>query len=207
MRNDVRSLLQLRPKMSKPSVPAPPRPATPRQRGPRRDLNMPSRPTKKGKGKSKGASPLPKPKAEWCTTYKGREVCRRYQTGSCTNDQCPFAHVCAIVGCQQKHPPWIAINTRETARIPDPPALPHDGPHEPCSPLQGPGQSTVANPALGQSHMRPPGQAHQTHSCIQPQSSSFWTCLHPVTSDCFEPFDLDGDTAHDILDDRRRKGE
>ena len=30
MRNDVRSLLQLRPKMSKPSVPAPPRPATPR---------------------------------------------------------------------------------------------------------------------------------------------------------------------------------
>ena len=30
MRNDVHSLLQLRPKMSKPSVPAPPRPATPR---------------------------------------------------------------------------------------------------------------------------------------------------------------------------------
>ena len=30
MRNDVRSLLQLRPKISKPSVPAPPRPATPR---------------------------------------------------------------------------------------------------------------------------------------------------------------------------------
>ena len=107
MRNDVRSLLQLRPKMSKPSVPAPPRPATPRQKGSKRDLQparMPSRPTKKGKGKSKGASPPPKPKAEWCTTYKGREVCRRYQTGSCTNDQCPFAHVCAIVGCQHKHP-------------------------------------------------------------------------------------------------------
>ena len=107
MRNDVHSLLQLRPKMSKPSVPAPPRPATPRQRGPKRDLKparMPSRPAKKGKGKSKGALPSPKPKAEWCTTYKGREVCRRYQTCSCTNDQCPFAHVCAIVGCQQKHP-------------------------------------------------------------------------------------------------------
>ena len=107
MRNDVHSLLQLRPKISKPSVPAPPRPATPRQRAPKRDLKptrMPSRPAKKGKGKSKGAAPSPKPKADWCTTYKGREVCRRYQTGSCTNDHCPFAHVCAIAGCQQKHP-------------------------------------------------------------------------------------------------------
>ena len=88
MRNDVHSLLQL---------PAPPRPATPRQRAPKRDLKptrMPSRPAKKGKGKSKGASPSPKPKADWCTTYKGREVCRRYQTGSCTNDHCPFARVC-----------------------------------------------------------------------------------------------------------------
>ena len=95
MRNDARGLLQLRPKMSKPSVPAPPRPATRRQRAPKRDLKptrMPSRPTKKGKGKSKGASPSPKPKADWCTSYKGREVCRRYQTGSCTNDHCPFAH-------------------------------------------------------------------------------------------------------------------
>ena len=115
MRNDVHSLLQLRPKLSKPSVPAPPRPATPRQRAPKRDLKptrVPSRPAKKGKGKSKGASPSPKPKADWCTTYKGREVCRRYQTGSCTNDHCPFAHVCAI-------PPWTTINTRETARILD----------------------------------------------------------------------------------------
>ena len=67
MRNDAHSLLQLRPKMSKPSVPAPTRPATPRQSGSKRDLKparMPSRPTKKGKGKPKGALPLPKPKAE-----------------------------------------------------------------------------------------------------------------------------------------------
>ena len=38
MKNDVRSLLQLRPKMSKPTVPAPPRPATPRQRQSKRDI-------------------------------------------------------------------------------------------------------------------------------------------------------------------------
>ena len=112
MRNDVRSLLQLRPKMSKPTVPAPPRPATPRQRQSKRDIKParePSRPPKKGKGKSKGALPPSKPKAEWCTTCKGCEVCRRYQTGLCTNNQCRFAHVCAIMGC--------ITNTRETALI------------------------------------------------------------------------------------------
>ena len=70
MRNDARSLLQLRPKISKPTVPAPPRPATPRQRQPKRDpkpARKPSHPTKKGKEKSEGA---------------------RYQ---CTNNQCRFA--------------------------------------------------------------------------------------------------------------------
>ena len=85
MRNDVRSLLQLRPKISKPAVPAPPRPATPRQRGSKRDLKPARVPTKKGKGK---------PSQSRVVHYL------RYQTGFCTNDQCHFAHVCAIV----KHP-------------------------------------------------------------------------------------------------------
>ena len=42
LRNDVHSLLQLRPKISKPTVPAPPRPATPRQRQPKRDPSQPA---------------------------------------------------------------------------------------------------------------------------------------------------------------------
>ena len=74
---DVRSLLQLRPKISKPTVPAPPRPATPRQRQSKRDpkpAREPSRPGKKGKGKSKGALPPSQTKAEWCATYKGRSL-------------------------------------------------------------------------------------------------------------------------------------
>ena len=74
-----------------------------------------SRPGKKGKGKSKEASrasQTPKPKADWCTSFKGREICKRYQTGLCTSDSCQFAHVCAcqfahvcaIVNCQLKRP-------------------------------------------------------------------------------------------------------
>ena len=156
MRNDVRSLLQLRPKMSKPSAPAPPRPATPR---PKRDLKparVPSRPTKKGKEKSKGASPSPKPKAEWCTTYKGCEVCRRYQTGLCTKDQCHFAHVCAIVGCQQN---WTGTGSGSHAAA-------HSGPHAPFSPLEA-----ALTPALPYARRSEPSASPRPHTPAQASSS------------------------------------
>ena len=115
MRNDMHALLQLRPKIAKAPIAPPPRPSAPRDRGTKRERrhssepaqpSRPSRPGKKGKGKSKGASrasQTPKPKANWCTSFKGREICKRYQTGLCTSDSCQFAHVCAIMNCQLKH--------------------------------------------------------------------------------------------------------
>ena len=75
---------------------------------------------------------------------------------------------------------------------------------EPCL------QHTIAHPALSLRHMRPHRQAHRT---LHPASKRlfldvFAGRLRPVTSaaislglDCFEPFDLDGDATHNILDD------
>ena len=101
MRNDLHGLLHLRPKIAKPLTPPPPRPVAERDRTrkPSRGPSQPPRPAKKGKGKSRGASKGSKSKTEWCTTYKGVEICRRYQTGLCTSDTCQFAHVCAITHC------------------------------------------------------------------------------------------------------------
>ena len=102
-----------------------------------------------------------------------------------------------------------------------PPALPHDGTHEPCSPSQGPGQ-TALTPALPATHHSKPSPEPAPHAPAQASSSDshlhpaskrlfldvFAGRLRPVTSaaisfglDCFEPFDLDGDAAHNILDD------
>ena len=61
-------------------------------------------PPRKARGSPREPRHRQSPRQSGALPKKGREVCRRYQTGSCTNDQCPFAHVCAIVGCQQKHP-------------------------------------------------------------------------------------------------------
>ena len=102
-----------------------------------------------------------------------------------------------------------------------PPALPHDGTHEPCSLSQGPGR-TALTPALPATHHSKPSPEPAPHAPAQASSSDshlhpaskrlfldvFAGRLHPVTSaaiglglDCFEPFDLDGDAAHNILDD------
>ena len=72
-----------------------------------------------------------------------------------------------------------------------PPALPHSGPHAPFSPLHVPVEA-----------------AHPLHPASKRLFLDvFAGRLHAVTSaaiglglDCFEPFDLEGDTAHDILD-------
>ena len=102
-RMEIHSLLMLRPKISK-AMPAPP-PAKRAQLSPKQPERPASRPQKsepprkKGKGKGKG-----KPKNAWATSHNGKPICRRFQTGTCKSDNCQFAHVCAIKGCQQTHP-------------------------------------------------------------------------------------------------------
>ena len=101
--------------------------------------------------------------------------------------------------------------------MPPLPALPHSGPHAPFSPLHVPVEAALP-PALPCAHRSEPGASPRPHTPAQASSSEsplhpaskrlFSGRLHPVTLaatslglDCFEPFDLDGDTAHDILDD------
>ena len=55
-------------------------------------------PRKKGKGKGKG-----KHRDSWAATHQGKQICRRFQHGLCKSDNCQFAHVCAVKGCQQAH--------------------------------------------------------------------------------------------------------
>ena len=110
IRNDLSSLLQLRPKMQpdkgqpkgqgknadspnkrkSPNTPPPP---------PKVDKGA-ERPPKKGKGKGKITN-LP---SNWVAVHKGQPICRRYQNGQCQLKECKFAHVCAVRGCAQKHP-------------------------------------------------------------------------------------------------------
>ena len=94
-------------------------------------------------------------------------------------------------------------------------SLPQDGTHEPRSPSQGPGP-TAQTPALPSAHLNESGprpQQHASGSQLHPASKRFFLDvfagrLRPATSaaislglDCFQPFDLGGDTAHNILDD------
>ena len=44
---------------------------------------------------------LPK---NWADKHQGKPICRRYQSLSCKNQNCKFAHVCAIKGCHKPHP-------------------------------------------------------------------------------------------------------
>jgi hypothetical protein len=37
-------------------------------------------------------------------TSDGKEICKRYNFGKCTKDECIFAHVCWHPGCQGSHP-------------------------------------------------------------------------------------------------------
>ena len=169
MRNAVRSLLQLRPKMT----------ATPRNT---KAFASPHAftPHQERQGEVKGASPSPKPKAEWCTTYKGREVCRRYQTGSCTNDQCPFAHVCAIVGL-----PGIITNTREIARILDRHRIGQPccrrGPHAPFLPLHVPVEAALT-PALPYARRSEPSAPHT--SPLHPASKRLFLDVFAGCTQC-----------------------
>ena len=112
IRNDVSSLLQLRPralsekgspkgsgraadsptKRKAPQVPPPP---------PKPDRSSERLP-KKSRGKGQGKiTNLP---ANWVGVHKGQPICRRFQTGQCKLPECKFAHICAVRGCAQKHP-------------------------------------------------------------------------------------------------------
>ena len=104
IRNDIPSLLQLRP--------VTPRLAPPDPRGhkrPRGEEHPPERPKGKAKGKGKSldkgkTAPQGSPNPNWADTFQGKPICRRYQTGACTSAKCKFLHVCAVKGCHQGHP-------------------------------------------------------------------------------------------------------
>ena len=159
----------MRPRIARAPIAPPPRPAAPRDRGTKRERghssepSQPSRsfrPGKKGKGKSKGAqraSKTPKPKADWCTSFKGCEICKRYQ---CTSDSCRFVHVCAINSSIRL---WITASSRDAGRI--------------------------------------LGRRRVGRSCLRRRSLALRAlrCQNRLGLDGFEPFDLDHNQAHDIL--------
>ena len=114
-----------------------------------------------GQRQVQGATKGPKPKADWCTTYKDCEICKRYQTLRTTAE------------------------SRMSAAPPSPRAQP---------PSEQDATNSLPAPATG----RPQGLLLDV----------FAGRSHPVTSaavelglDCFEPFDLDRNSAHNILDD------
>ena len=97
-RMEIHSLLMLRPKTSRQPLAAQPakRPPNP-ARSVKRPAPRPHKaepPRKKGKGKTRD---------NWAATHQGQPICRRFQQGLCKTDNCQFAHVCAIKGCQQAH--------------------------------------------------------------------------------------------------------
>ena len=97
-RMEIHSLLMLRPRTSR--QPLAKRPTNPARSG-KRPAPKPHKaepPRKKGKGKGKG-----KTRNNWAATHQGKPICRRFQQGLCKTDNCQFAHVCAIKGCQQAH--------------------------------------------------------------------------------------------------------
>ena len=63
-----------------------------------------------------------------------------------------------------------------------PPALPHDGTHEQCSPSQGPGL-TALTPALPSAHRSEPSPTPTPHAPAQASSSD--SQLHPASKRLF----------------------
>ena len=104
IRNDIPSLLHLRP--------VTPRLAPPEPRGHKRsrgEEHQQERPKGKAKGKGKShdkgkTAPPGSPNPSWADTFQGKPICRRYQTGACASSKCKFLHVCAVKGCHQGHP-------------------------------------------------------------------------------------------------------
>ena len=55
----------------------------------------------KGKGKNGGKG---KPQQWWENrTEDGKIICRRFQTGQCTDNDCAYTHVCGVKGCAGNH--------------------------------------------------------------------------------------------------------
>ena len=105
MRNDLPSLLQLRPKVPRQPPPPPAPPRTPRARDKRPAPPAQTQPKKAArKGKGKGTAKKLTLSSDWIQSYQGKEVCKRYQVGKCQAENCKFAHVCAVPGCQKPHP-------------------------------------------------------------------------------------------------------
>ena len=96
LRNDVASLLILRPQAPGPGK------GEGKKRTWEEDYVDPSKrwkghggkPTKgPGKGKPKGSKPQPNP--AWAAMHKGKPICR-FQTGHCKSDKCAYEHVCVV---------------------------------------------------------------------------------------------------------------
>ena len=105
MRNDLPSLLQLRPKVPRQPPPPPAPPRTPRARDKRPAPPAQTQPKKAArKGKGKGTAKKLTLSSDWIQSYQGKEVRKRYQVGKCQAENCKFAHVCAVPGCQKPHP-------------------------------------------------------------------------------------------------------
>ena len=147
---------------------------------------------RKERGSPKEPCPRPSPKQSGAPhKNKGCEVCRRYQTGFCTNDQCRFAHVCSWAASRSALP-WAVTNTRETALIlarhrigqahrsrtgPKPGRL-HSCPCRQRLPRLRPCPAhTTMSLAQSQGSARPITPAHQNRRCIQPPKSCLWTCF------------------------------
>ena len=99
MRNDLPSLLQLRPKVPRqpPPPPAPPERVTNALRRPRRRSKKAAR-----KGKGKGTAKKLTLSSDWIQSYQGKEVCERYQVWA--NATQKTASSPALCGCQKPHP-------------------------------------------------------------------------------------------------------
>lgn len=98
IRNDLPSMLQLRPKMPKPLAPP----------GPSQSSSW-TRPESKGSGKGKSKKSgskgkvdgKGKPRVQWVTEVKQsdgsyKQLCMRFQVGKCQNAGCAFVHGCAF---------------------------------------------------------------------------------------------------------------
>ena len=83
MRNDLPSLLQLRPKVPRQPPPPPAPPRTPRARDKRPAPPVQTQPKKAArKGKGKGTAKKLTLSSDWIQSYQGKEVRKRYQVGN-----------------------------------------------------------------------------------------------------------------------------
>ena len=106
MRGDLRSLLQLRPRP--PQQPLPPKKPTLPSPQKRKAPDMPAQPDKgdkekRPKGRGKGKGEAQGPPQNWASSFKGKPICRRFQSNACRLPDCKYAHVCAIKGCHKDH--------------------------------------------------------------------------------------------------------